>query len=251
MNINWNVVQYEKGFDFVYKYGEGVTELITAEKGSLIADVGCGNGFLSNSIKEKGYDVIGIDMSENMLKTARENYPDIHFINADALTFELDKKADCMFSNAVFHWIDGDKQPALLKNIHSQLKDGGELVFEFGGKGCAESVHSKLEEIFPRFGLTYPRTFYFPTIGEYAPILEQAGFKVVYATLFDRPTLQKGDNGLEEWIRMFDKKPFEGLHKHTADEIIKLAVKELREELCINGSWYVDYVRLRMKAIKL
>ncbi len=77
--------------------------------------------------------------------------------------------------------------------------------------GCTETVHSALEKNFSRRGLAYPRTFYFPTIGEYAPILEEQGFRVEYAVLFDRPTPQKSENGLEDWIRMFVKTPFEGI----------------------------------------
>ncbi len=250
MNIEWNAEKYKENFDFVYKYGANVLDLLTVGKGSVVADLGCGNGILSGQLRDRGYDVLGIDKSEDMLRAARCNFPDIRFLEADALTFSLDKKADAVFSNAVFHWIDRDKQSALLKNIYSQLKEGGELVFEFGGKGCAERVHSKLDKIFSQHGLIYTNGFYFPTIGEYAPLMEQAGFKVTYAVLFDRPTPQKGENGLEEWIRMFDKKPFEGLDKDMADEIIAEAVDELKGEMYSDGIWYVDYVRIRMRAVR-
>lgn len=50
--------------------------------------------------------------------------------------------------------------------------------------------------------MAYPRTFYFPSIGEYAPLLEGQGFKVECALLFDRPTVQKSEQGLENWIRI-------------------------------------------------
>lgn len=132
----------------------------------------------------------------------------------------------------------------------AQLKPGGQFIFEFGGKGCAERVHSSLERQFARRGLAYPRTFYFPTIGEYAPILERAGFRVEYAVLFDRPTEQKTGDGLADWVRMFVKKPFEGLEPALGDEILRAAVEELRPALFRDGKWFVDYVRIRMKARK-
>ena len=47
-------------------------------------------------------------------------------------------------------------------------------------------------------GLIYPRVFYFPTIGDYASVLENAGFKVVFAALFDRPTPQRTQSGLTD-----------------------------------------------------
>ena len=117
-----------------------------------------------------------------------------------------------------------------------------------GGKGCAESVHSTLEEIFKEKGLLYKRTFFFPSIGEYAPIIERHGLKIDYAILFDRPTVQSAKDGLFSWIRMFDSVPFEGLEEKRVEEIIREAEKRLEKRLFINGRWTIDYVRLRMRA---
>ena len=66
--------------------------------------------------------------------------------------------------------------------------------------------------------IEYKMPFYFPTIGQYAGLLEQAGFKVLCMSLFDRMTALKGSNGMEDWIRMFIKQPFEGVpeEKKTA-----------------------------------
>ena len=54
-------------------------------------------------------------------------------IKWNAAEFELEEKADVIFSNAVFHWIDADRQEKLAANLAAQLKPGGELVCEFGG----------------------------------------------------------------------------------------------------------------------
>ncbi len=251
MNIQWNSNDYTDNFNFVYKYGEDVLALIDAPEGSLAVDLGCGNGALAKKLADRGYKVIGIDASDDMLEKAAQTNPDITFIRGDATNFTLDKKADVIFSNAVFHWIDADKQEQLIKNIASNLKQGGQLVFEFGGKGCAEAVHSALEKIFAQKGLEYQRAFYFPTIGEYAPILEKYGFKVEFAVLFDRPTIQQSENGLADWIKMFDKKPFEGLKPDLCDEIISSAENTLKPKLFVDGKWVVDYVRIRMKAKKI
>lgn len=251
MNIKWNAKDYKENFSFVPKYGEAVTELITAKKGSRVIDLGCGNGALSRLLKNKGYDVTGIDASEEMIALAKEKYTDIEFIKANALDFSLDEKADVIFSNAVFHWIDADKQEALLKNIYAQLKPEGELVCEFGGCGCAEAVHSTLERLFGESGLIYPRTFYFPTIGEYTPLMERCGFKVEYAILFDRPTEQKSADGLTDWIKMFDKAPFEGVDNILAEKIIREANEILKPVLFHEGKWFIDYVRIRLRARKV
>lgn len=54
-------------------------------------------------------------------------------------------KSRYCFSNAVFHWIGGKNQQAMLSNIYYSLKPGGELVCEFGSSGCVEAVHGTLE----------------------------------------------------------------------------------------------------------
>ena len=96
--------------------------------------------------------------------------------------------------------------------------------------------------------MKYKRTFYFPTIGEYTPIMENNGLTVTYAVLFDRKTYLKGD--LISWINMFDKAPFDGVEEHIADEIKKEAQENLKNVLWENGKWFVDYVRIRFKAEK-
>ncbi len=246
MNIKWNTENYTADFGFVHKYGEDLLGLITVPKGGFVVDVGCGSGALTEKLNSRGYNVLGIDDSEDMIKKARLSFPELRFMTANALDFSLDEKADAIFSNAVFHWIDADKQDILLENIARNLKQNGELVFEFGGKGCAECVHSALERAFSKHGLTYPRVFYFPTVGEYAPLLEKHGFRVEYALFFDRFTEQKGD--IADWIEMFVQKPFEGMDKALKSEIVNEAVSDC-PELYVNGKYYVDYVRIRMKAI--
>lgn len=251
MNIKWDSNNYKEQFSFVPQYGEAVIDLITKEKGCLIVDLGCGNGTLTRKLYDEGYNVIGVDDSTDMIALASLEYPEIEFLNENALSFNLIQKADVIFSNAVFHWIDKDKQENLAKNISRQLRLGGELVCEFGGYGCAEAVHSTLEECFRERNLEYPRTFYFPTIGEYAPILEKYGLQVEYAILFDRPTAQQSEDGLIEWIKMFITKPFENVDLDIKNEILNETRNRLKDRLFIDGKWYIDYVRIRIRARKV
>ena len=248
MNIGWDATQYNKDFRFVPDYGEDVLALLELHKGMKVLDIGCGTGQLTAKIKESGAEVIGIDMSEQMLETARKEYPGIPFIKKDACALETEEEYDAVFSNAVFHWIDD--QDALLEGISRALMPGGVLVCEFGGQGCCETIHGALDWCFRKRGLKYPRTFYFPTIGEYAPLVERHELHVVYATMFERMTKLQGENGLANWIKMFVKAPFEGMQVTQKEEIIAEAVEKQRSLLYRDGTWYADYVRIRLKAIK-
>ena len=248
MNIKWNAENYRDNFSFVYEYGEELTGMFTLGRGSRIADVGCGSGALTRKLCDMGYEVIGIDSSAEMLSLAKSTAPAASFMLADAAKFSLEKSADGIFSNAVFHWIDD--LSALAKNLAANLRAGGELVCEFGGKGCAEAVHSALENIFAERGLSYRRTFNFQSIGSFAPVLEGAGLTPVFCSLFPRPTRQKGEDGLKNWIDMFLKTPFAGMEESQKAQIIAEAENRLRQKLCRGGIWYVDYVRLRLRAEK-
>ncbi|WP_017212958.1 class I SAM-dependent methyltransferase [Clostridium beijerinckii] len=249
MNIKWNAKGYTKDFQFVHQYGEDVLNLLDIEKGMKVLDLGCGNGALTKKISDMGADVIGMDASGEMLEIARKNYPEITFIQDDAVKFTLNEQVDAIFSNAVFHWIDN--QDGLLESVYNGLKINGSLVCEFGGYGCTETIHSFLQKAFEARGLEYKRTFYFPTIDEYTPILKKHGLQTVYATLFDRKTALIGEEGMRNWIEMFVIQPFKGLDDLLKNEIIDETVKSLKPILYQNGVWYADYVRIRLKARKI
>lgn len=252
MNIQWDAGKYTSDFSFVHQYGNGVTELIDAHKNSTILDLGCGNGALSKVLQDKGFIVTGIDASKELLDIAKKNYPDIEFMQADAVNFSLQEPVDVVFSNAVFHWIDKERQKDMLKCVYDALKEQGQFVFEFGGYGNNRLIHEALAKIFSEYKYTYKNPFYFPTIGEYSTLLENAGFLVRYAVLFDRMTELKGENGLKDWINMFVKVPFSVVEgEREKEEITDKAVENLRSILFRDGKWYADYVRIRIKAVKL
>lgn len=251
MNINWDGEKYTEDFSFVHRYGESVTELITARPDSTVLDLGCGNGALSKVLRDKGYLVRGMDASRELLAIARKNHPELEWMEADATDFALEEPVDVVFSNAVFHWIDKEKQQDMMQCVYRALKKNGEFVFELGGNGNNRLIHETLGHVFSEYGYVYTMPFYFPTIGEYAALLERTGFRVTYAVLFDRPTKLKGEDGLKDWIGMFVKTPF-SIVKEEAEKaaMTDRAVERLRGALYQNGTWYADYVRLRMRAVK-
>lgn len=250
MNQVWDPEAYSLQFNFVSQYGQGVLDLIEKDGVKTILDLGCGTGVLTKSLSDEGYQVTGIDSSSEMLEMARRNYPNVNFIESDATNFELITPVDVVFSNAVLHWIDKDKQLQMMKCVYRALTPGGQFVFEMGGKGNNKMIHSLLSELFHKRGYEYKLPFYFPSIGEYASLLESAGFTVRNAILFDRPTPLKGENGLADWLRMFQNTQLSQLSVRDKEEIIFEAVNTLKPELYSHGIWYSDYVRLRVRAVK-
>ncbi len=93
--------------------------------------------------------------------------------------------------------------------------------------------------------------WYFPSIGEYASLLEQHGLAVQVALLFDRPTkLEEGDKGLRNWIQMFGDRIFTSVSEEVKQQVLQQTEQKVREQLFRDGSWFADYRRLRIVAHK-
>src|SRR5258708_4935801 len=101
-------------------------------------------------------------------------------------------------------------------------------------------------------GVTAKNTFFFPSVGEYAPLLERHGFEVRMAELFDRPTeLEDPVRGMREWIEMFKSTWLDPLPKSEHPALFADVEERLRPHLFRNGHWHADYRRLRLTAYKL
>ena len=99
-------------------------------KGKKVLDVACGTGVLFPDYIRLGADVVGIDISENMVKKAREKFPDIQVYCGDASSFEFENDFDAvMIYNAFPHFIDAEK---LIENLFLALKTSGRLTVAHG-----------------------------------------------------------------------------------------------------------------------
>ena len=62
---------------------------------------------------------------------------------------------------------------------------------------------------------------------------------------------QKSNDGLADWIRMFNMRLFEAVDPDLMEEIIREAAADLRPVLYHDGHWFIDYVRIRIRARKV
>lgn len=247
---DWNTSLYDQKHAFVSEYGKGLLPLLEPKAGEFILDLGCGSGHLAHAIAQSGAHVVGIDSSASMIETARIAYPDIEFLVADARDFAFPFTFDAIFSNATLHWVREAEQ--VVQRIVVALKPGGRFVAEFGGKGnvaiITTAVEQSLEEI------THAKVdlgWYFPSIGEYASLLEQHGLAVQTALLFDRPTqLEEGEKGLRNWIQMFGDRIFTTVSEEVKQQALERTEEKVRKYLFKDGNWFADYKRLRIVAYK-
>ena len=247
MTAAWDPQRYQSQNSFVWQFGESLLELLHPRAGERILDIGCGTGQLTAEIAKSGARVVGLDKSAEMLAEARKNFPEVSFVEGDATNFRFDEPFDAAFSNAALHWVKDHRAAAA--SIARALRPGGRFVGELGGKGCIASVLSGIREALgPRADQLCPWNF--PSIGEFAPLLERQGLEIGQAFLFDRPTALQGENAMEDWLRMFGGAYFDGLSADETRGAIARIVAHLRHDLYRDNVWTLDYRRLRVVARK-
>jgi len=262
MTNQWNAAEYDAKHAFVYEKAKGLVELLAPKAGERILDLGCGTGALTAEIAGRGAEVLGVDRSEEMIAQARKKFPALRFEVMDAreLRFNTDKadKAsaagfDAVFSNAVLHWIPEAEE--VIAGVARALKPGGRFVAEFGGKGNIQKLVAAFHGALAALEMRPPDEvgpWFYPSVAEYAGMLEKHGLEVREASLFDRPTvLEEGERGLENWIRVFRKTFVEKMGEADAARWIREVERQCRGELFHEGSWVLDYRRLRIAAWKI
>jgi hypothetical protein len=83
-------------------------------------------------------------------------------------------------------------------------------------------------------------------------VLEQQGLQLTFATLFERPTpLDDGEEGMQNWIKMFANSFFKALPDDKQTQVLADIENQLRPQLYKDGTWFADYKRIRVIAVKV
>jgi trans-aconitate methyltransferase len=249
---DWNSQLYQSSHSFVWQFGRDLLNMLLPKAGEHILDVGCGTGQLTSEIAASGAQVVGLDQSSEMIAASSKNFPEVHFEVGDIAAATYDSEFDAVFSNAALHWVKD--QPRAITAIARALKPGGRLVFEMGGHGNIGQLWKAMAQAMSELSVPdsddmAPR--FYPSIGEYAPMLEARGLGVTFAVLFDRPTrLDGGEQGLRNWLNMFANAASKLMSPEKYEEFVARIEELARPALFHDGEWTVDYRRLRMIAVK-
>ncbi|SMF89306.1 Trans-aconitate methyltransferase [Paenibacillus uliginis N3/975] len=248
----WKPEDYDRQLSFVSTYGRGLIELLAPQQGERILDLGCGTGDLANEIAASGSSVVGMDFSEEMIRRAKVKYPHLTFVVGNGEDFNTDTLYDAVFSNAALHWMT--KAADAASSVYRALNPGGRFVAEFGGAGNIGMIAEAIQEVLSsQYGIdTNSRNpWYYPSIGEYASLLEKTGFRVALAHHFDRPTrLLGGENGIKDWLTHFGDNFFIGFTPDDKKNAIEHISQLTKHSLWKDDAFYADYKRLRIVAFK-
>ncbi len=116
----------------------------------LMLDLGCGSGNLTKIMQEKGYDMIGIDASEEMLSVAKEKDSKSLYLQMDATDFELYGTVDAIVSylDLVNYLTEDSDLDSLMRLVNNYLNYDGLFVFDI-------STEYKLKNILGNNTFTY------------------------------------------------------------------------------------------------
>lgn len=122
---NWDTIsiQNQQVIDKILDLGD-------IKDGVSVLDVACGTGVLFPDYQKRNAKVTGIDISPQMVKIAKEKYPQYEIICENAVTFDIKKQFDrTMIFNAYPHFENPEK---LIENLMKSLKIGGRFSIAHG-----------------------------------------------------------------------------------------------------------------------
>lgn len=98
-------------------------------KGTTILDAGCGTGKYWGIIKENGYNVLGIDQSQQMLNKAASKFPDVEVRKIGLQEMDYTNAFDGIICIDAMENVFPEDWKLVLNNFHRALKNGGVLYF--------------------------------------------------------------------------------------------------------------------------
>ena len=114
-----------------------ITELLREYgiQDGLVLELGCGTGVLTRKLAAKGYDMIGVDYSEDMLEIAmdhRQEGEDILYLLQDMREFELygTVRAAVSICDSMNYIVEYQDLVQVMKLVNNYLDPGGIFIFD-------------------------------------------------------------------------------------------------------------------------
>ncbi|MBR1507722.1 MAG: class I SAM-dependent methyltransferase [Eubacterium sp.] len=127
-------IPYDRWTDYI----EGLlNEFGEVPKGSLVLDLACGTGNITERLASRGFDMIGVDNSSDMLDIANEkkteNDSNSLYLLQDMTEFELygTVAAAVSICDSINYLLSGEEVVQCMKLVNNYLDPEGIFVFDF------------------------------------------------------------------------------------------------------------------------
>lgn len=173
-------------------------EILSKVRGNSILDLACGTGILTRLIAQKfpQSSIVGVDITENYLKVARQNsrqLQNVLFVHQDAEKLELNQKFDCIVSSYIPKYCDAQ---ALIKSCIKHLSPHGIII-----------LHD----------FSYPKNSLIQMLWErYFHLLQFVGHFIPRwkAAFFELPKLIRSSKWIDDYTLEMKKEGFDVALKH-------------------------------------
>lgn len=168
--------------------------------GGKILDAGCGSGRDANYFAAKGFSVTGFDLSEKLLKYARDHaVGKTSFLKMDLRKIEFeDESFDGIWASASLLHLRRDEIVPVLAKFHALLRPGGILMLLMKEGAGEKLVTSGTIQGDTRF-------FIYVSTDELRTLLGQSGFSVLDMYTWDQKD-RMSERPHEIWISCFSRK---------------------------------------------
>lgn len=100
-----------------------------------VLDVGCGTGLHSVELGRRGYEVVGVDVSPEMVEIARskaKGMVNVSFVQADATKLNFNGEFDAAIAmyGVVSYFISDDELLGFFRSVRRALKPGSVFIFD-------------------------------------------------------------------------------------------------------------------------
>ncbi|MDR3390866.1 MAG: methyltransferase domain-containing protein [Sulfuriferula sp.] len=261
--MKWNAEDYAQHSTAQLQWAQELIAKLALQGNESVLDIGCGDGKISAQLAQTigNGNVVGIDLSADMIRLAAtqfppERYANLRFLHMDAADIRLTAGFDIAFSNAALHWVADHR--AVLQGARRCLKTGGRIVLQMGGRGNASAIFDTVQTIMqqpawlPYFtDFTAPYHFYGPE--DYAAWLPENGFRPQRMALLEKDMQHAGIDGLTGWLRTTwfpytDRLPVELRDTFLAEVV---ATYIAAHPVDARGNTHVKMVRLEVEAYAL
>jgi trans-aconitate 2-methyltransferase len=258
-NREWNSEAYHRLSRPQFEWGQKVLDRLRLCGDETVADAGCGSGKVTARLLERlpRGRVVAMDLSQNMLQTAREHlepkFPgQVFFIAADLHDIPLDSVLGGIFSTAAFHWVPDHER--LFRSLFRALKPGGWLEAQCGGGPNLVRVRQRATKLMTRpefaaFFAGWHAPWQYPDDVTTAERMRHAGFVEVRTWLEEAPAMLSDAPGYKEFLATVT------LHRHLA-RISDSALRErfldelARQASADNPPFTLDYWRLNLSGCR-
>lgn len=145
---------HDAGFgDFARNASAGLFEMLKQNSitRGLIVDLGCGSGIWARKLTDRGYDVLGVDVSPEMIRIAKNNAPRARFTAQSLFRFSIPKCravtsiGECL--NYLFDREAPSKMKSLFARIYDALEPGGIFVCDVAQPSAARCENPRIRVV--------------------------------------------------------------------------------------------------------